>query len=313
MPQPDVKDQHVDALLTMLSSAYMNDPSAYVADKMFTVVPVAKQSDIIPQYPKAFWFQDEAKLRAPGTVGAEGGFTVDNTAKYFADEYSFSHKIPDERRANFDQPYDPDMEATLYVTDKLLMRREKAFASDFMKTGVWGTDKTPTNLWSDYGLSTPIEDVEDGRTEIHKVTARDPNKLLLGRLVWAKTKHHPDLIERIKYTQRGVLTREIVAAILELDELLIGNSIENTAKEGQTASFSYIHGKHGLLAWVNPRPSLFTPSAGYTFHWSVFGGLSVIRRTRNEEARYDRISGSTYFDQKAVGTDCGYFFNGAVA
>jgi hypothetical protein len=317
MPQPDIRDAHVDQLLTSLSHAYMNESANYIADKVFPVVAVKKQSARIAKYTKADWFRDDAALRAPGTESAGTGFTVDTTDTYFCDNFAVHKDIADEVRENTDQPFDPDLEATMLVTDRLLLRREISFATDFIKTSCWGTDSNKTAApWSDYGTGNPIGDVETGKDAIHKCTGREAKDMVLGREVWTVLKHHPDFIERIKYTQRGVLTSEIVAAILELDRLLIGKAIKNTYDEGQTdavAAYSYVVTDSALLLHVAPRPALLTPSAGYTFHWSNFGALSFIRRLRNDFTQVDRIEGHTYFDQKAVGTDLGYYMYNLVA
>lgn len=317
MPQPDIRDAHVDQLMTILSHAYMNEAENYISDKVFPIVPVKKQSAKIAKYTKADWFKDDAALRAPGTESAGTGFTVNTTDTYFCENYAVHKDIADEVRANTDNPFDPDLEATMLVTDKLLLKREVAFSSDFIKAGVWGTDSDKVATpWSDYSLGDPITDVETAKDAIHGVTSREANTMVLGRQVWTKLKHHPDFIERIKYTQRGVLTSEIVASILEIPRIMIGKAIKNTYNEGKTdavAAYSYIIGDSALILHVAPRPALLTPSAGYTFHWSNFGGLSFIRRLRNDFTLVDRIEGHTYFDHKAVGTDLGYYLYNLVA
>jgi hypothetical protein len=316
MPQPDIRDAHVDQLMTILSSAYMNEAESYISDKIFPIVPVRKQSARIAKYTKADWFRDEAQLRAPGTETAGTGYTVNTTDTYFCDNFAVHKDVPDEVRENTDNPFDPDLEATMLVTDRLMLRREIAWATDFLKTTLWGTDKDLVAApWSDYGLSDPIGDVETGKDAIHGYTAREANTLVIGRQVWTKLKHHPDFIERIKYTQRGVLTTEIVASILEVPRLMIGKAIKHTYDEGQTdaaAAYSYVMGKVALLMHVAARPALLTPSAGYTFHWSNFGALSFIRRLRNDFTQVDRIEAHTYFDHKAVGTDLGYYMYNVV-
>jgi len=315
VPQPTQSDLHVDVLLTMLSIAYMNEPDAFIADEAFPVIPVAKQSNKLAKYTKEFWFRDEAKLRAPGEEAKGSGYGVDTSDTYFADNYAFKDDIPDETRENYDQPFDPDNDSVLLVTEKLKLRREVSFATDFFTTGVWvatGSDtnfaSTPTTQWSDYANSDPIGDVEAGREAIYTGTGKDPNKFIIGRGVWAKLKHHPDLIERIKYTQKAILTVDLVASLLEIPRLMIGKALYNSTSEAAaTQTYGYIFGKHGLLMYTPDRPGLRTPSAGYTFHWSKFGGISYIRRLRDEKGQYDRIEGHTFYDQKAVATDCGYF------
>jgi len=317
MPQPDVRDAHVDQLMTILSHAYMNEAENYISDKIFPLVPVRKQSARIAKYTKADWFRDEAQLRAPGTESAGTGFTVDTTDTYFCDNFAVHKDVPDEVRENTDSPYDPDLEATMLVTDRLMLRREIAWATDFLTTGVWGTDTSlAAAQWDDYALSDPIGNVETAKDGIHGTTSREANTMVMGRQVWTKLKHHPDFIERIKYTQRGVLNTEIVGAILEIPRILIGKAIKNTYVEGQTdaaAAYAYVMGKVVLILHVAPRPALLTPSAGYTFHWSNFGALSYIRRLRDDFKRLDRIEAHTYFDHKAVGTDLGYYYYNVVA
>jgi hypothetical protein len=321
MPQPVTSDLHVDVLLSMLSIAYMNEPDAFIADEAFPVVPVAKQSNKIAKYDKEFWFRDEASLRAPAQEAKGGGYTVNTSDTYFCSNYAYKDDIPDELRENYDQPFDPDNDSTALVTEKLKLRREVAWATDFFKTTVWGatgtdTDfsSTPTTQWSDYANSDPIGDVETGREAIYSGTGKDPNKLIIGRAVLAKLKHHPDLVERIKYTQTAILSVGIIASLFDVEKILVGKAIKNTTKEAaSTQTYSYIFGKSALMLYTPARPGLRTPSAGYTFQWSKFGGISYIRRIRDDKAQYDRIEGHTFFDQKAIATDCGYFMYNVVA
>jgi hypothetical protein len=294
----------------------MNEDSVYIADKIFPQVSVAKQSNKIAKYDKEFWFRNEAEIRAPSTETAGGGFTVNTSDTYFCDNYGWHMDVADEDRANYDAPFDPDNDATLLAVDKLRLCREVKWAGDFFKTGVWGTTTTlsGTDQWSDYANSDPIGNVETAREAIFSATGKDPKDLTVGRAVWAKMKHHPDFLERIKYTQKAILTRDLVASLLEVDNLFVGEAIQNTTKEAaSTQTYAYIFGKHALLTYAPKRPGLRVPSCGYTFSWSKMGGLSYMRRLRIDSRQCDRIEGHTFFDQKALATDCGYIYLNAVA
>jgi hypothetical protein len=313
MPQPNVADLHVDALLTMLSIAYMNEPDAYIADQVFPIVGVGKQSNKIAKYDKEFWFRDEAKLRAPATESYGSGYEVDTSDTYYCDNYAFHIDVPDEERANYDSPFDPDNDATRLVVEKLRLIREVKFAADFFVTSVWqggaaGHDLSAAShyQWDDYANSDPLADVEVAREAIYSSTGKDMNKAVWGRAVWSKLKHHPDLIERIKYTQKAILTVDLVAALMEIPKIYVGKAIKAATVEGQTATYSYVFGKNALFLYTPDSPGLRVPSAGYTFHWNKFGGISYMRRVRDDKAQYDRIEGHTFFDQKAIGTDLGY-------
>lgn len=319
MPQPDTRDVHIDAILTQYSLAYQN--RAYIADSLFPVVSVSKQSDKYFTYDKAHWFRDIAQLRAPATETVGSGYTL-STASYFADNYGFHYDIPDEVRANADNPIRPDQEGVNLVTDRLQMKRERLWATSFFTTGVWtgATDATggvDFTLWSTYGTSDPIVDLETRMNTMRTTTGRRPNTLVMGAAVWSSLKNHPDFIDRIKYTQKGLVTKDLFASLIDMDanRIFIGEAIVDTSIEGATSSFSDIWGKHVLLLYVDPTVGPMTPTAGLTFVWDRFGGgaLQYMRRLRLDKTMSDRIEGLSYFDQKQVAADLGAFLSGAVA
>lgn len=318
MPDPTPRDLHVDQLLTQISIAFRNP--TYIADMMFPMVPVRKQSDKIPKYDQSFWFRDQAHPRAPGTKSTGGGYKVNTADTYFSDRFSFRFEIPDELRDNQDDPFNVDRDGTEFVTDKMMMRREVSFATDFFVTGVWGTDKiggTDFTVWSDYAGSSPLVDITGFKDDIEALIAREAGQLAIGKQVWVQLKWHPDLIDTIKYTQRGQISTELAASLIELDKLLIGRSIQTVTPEGTAESavvFTRIWGKNGLLLFVPPRPSLLTPAAGYTFVWNrVANANQFMKRMRDEEREVDIIEGNSYFDQKLVVANAGLFISGAVA
>lgn len=314
---PTAAAVHVDGLLTDHSIGYKN--SDYISDRVFPIISVRKQSDIIPQFEKSHWFRNKAALRAPGTKSVRSGFKVDNTLKYFSDRFSFGFELPDEVRDNADEPYNLDRSATDFVTDKLMMVRDVNFGADFMKTSVWKTDKTGTTdftKWSTYGTSTLRSDIEDFKGLIEDLIAKEPNILLMGSIVWRRVKLHPDLLDAIKYTQTASVTLELAARLFELDEILVARAITTTTAEGTAeASVTYtrVIDDDALLMWRNASPGLFMPMAGGTYVWNrVTGAIQYIKRMRNEEAEMDIIESNSYFDQKLTASDAVLFIEDAV-
>lgn len=316
MSQPTINDVHLDAILTNISVAYIQNTENFVASKVFPDVPVQKQTDKYYTYTKADWFRDEAVLRADSTESEGSGYGI-STAAYSCDVYAFHKDIGDKVRKNADAGIDLDRDATEFVTQRLLLRKEIQWVTEFFTTSVWGTDLTPTNLWSDFSASDPIEDIETGKETILKNTGFAPNTLVLGYQAWRKLKNHPDFIDRVKYTSAANMTPDIIARMLEVDRVIISKGIKNTANEGATAAYGFTHGKHALLCYVAPSPGLLTPSAGYTFSWSgVSAGMGSnvgISRMEMPLKKAVRVEGEIAWDNKVVGSDLGYFFNGAVA
>lgn len=319
MPQPSQTDVHTDAILTNISVAYIQEKSNFIAQQVFPVVPVDKQSDLYYTYTKADWFRDEAEKRADATESAGSGYTL-GTDSYFCDVYAFHKDVGDQVRNNTDSPLDPDRDATQFVTQRMLVRQEIQWVSDYFKTGVWATDVvggTDFTKWSDFAGSDPMEDIETGKEAILSTTGFEPNTLVLGYSVFRKLKNHPDLVDRIKYTSSDTVTTALMAKYFDVAKVLVAKAIKNTANEGQTASYSFTHGKHAWLGYVNPSPAILQPSAGYVFTWKgVSDGLGKnigITRFRMQHLRADRIEAQIAWDNKLVASDLGYFFSNAVA
>jgi hypothetical protein len=315
---PTASDVHVDQLLTNISTAYIND--SYIADQIFPIVGVQKQSNKLVAYNQSAWFRNEAAIRTPGTEPKVGEYDVDTSATYFCDQYAIGRDIPDEVRENADMPFNLDREATMYVTDKLQMLREVKFATDFFAASVWGTDKTggaDFTVWSNYGGSSPLTDVESFKDTVNGKIAKDPNTFVIGKQVELQLKWHPDIMDVFKYTQTPLIGNDKLKAVFGFDRVLVGRALYTTDKEGTaegSVTYTRVWGKHGLMLYVPSGPSLMEPAAGYTFVWrSIPGADQAIYRFRDEKRRKDTIYGYANFDQKATATAAGLFVSGAVA
>ena len=318
MGQPTRNSVHVDAVLTNISVAYIQDRSKYVATQVFPIISVDKVSDVYFTYTKNDWFRDEAQRRADSTESAGSGYNL-TTASYNADVWAFHKDIGNQTRANADNPINLDSEATEFVTQRLLLRQERKFVSDVFTTGVWGTDRTlaGTEQWSDFVNSDPRDDVDTAVEAILGVTGFRPNTMVVGWQVWRQLKNHPDFREQIKYTSSDNMTPGMVARMLEIDRFIVASSIYATNEEGGTAAYSFNFGKAAWIGYVNPSPGLLAPSAGYTFAWNgVSGTLGAnvgISSMDMPLKKATRIEGEIAFDNKIVATDLGYFINAAVA
>jgi len=336
MPQPNVNNVHIDAILTNISVAYLQNTDNFIADKVFPVIPVDKKSNLYFKYTKDDWFRDEAQRRADGTASAGSGYGL-TTETYMADVYAFHKDIGDQTRANADNPLNPDMEATQFVTQRLLLRREVQWSSDYFTSGIWtsgdytGVADATAPLganeafkWSDYlvnptsYLSNPIVDVETAKATVLQNTGYEPNTFVLGYKVFQTLKNHPLLVDRYKYTQSGaIVTEDLLAQLFGVDRVLVAKAVVNSGAEGSNAqSYDFTVGSGALLCYTAPNPGLMTPSAGYTFMWTgVSGGLGStigVSRFRMEELKADRVEGEIAFDNKVVASDLGFFWSNII-
>ena len=328
--QPSRSDVHVNRILTNMSLGYMQDATAFVADRAFPVIPVEKMSDRYFSYDKSYWFRNEMRERAPASESAGANYAIDNTPSYSARPWSLHRDIDDQVRANADNPISLDREATMFLSLKALISKEVNWAAKYFTTGIWGTDiagvvgppvGNQVYFWSDYANSNPVEDIRLYKQVVQGRTGSRPNKLILGRQVFDELLDHPDIIGRFDRGQTtgvAVATKQTLAALFELDEVLVMDSIQATAAEAAaTQTYAFIGGKQALLVYAAPAPGILTPSGGYTFSWTgLYGSNALAGRISNfrmEAIRSDRIEIDLAYDQKLVAADLGVFFTTIVA
>lgn len=310
MANPTRADLYVNRPLTNISVAYMQNTNEFIADKVFPNVPVSKQSDLYWKYDKGEWFRTDATKRAPASESAGSGWNV-TTDSYFAHVWALHKDIDDQTRANADQVFDLDRDAARFLTQHLLLRREVEFSRNFLVPDVWGSDFTPAIKW-DVTNSVPINDIDSQKLAIKALTGYTPNTLVISSDVLNILKNNASIIDRIKYTQRGVITEDILAAMFGVDRVFVAQTVLNSAHENQVETMDFLTKGIALLVYANPSPSLMTPSGGYTFSWSgLFGGGALgtrIKSFRMEPIASDRVEGEMAFDMKVVSPDVGVFF-----
>jgi hypothetical protein len=303
----------------------MQGQDVFIAEKVFPRIPVEKASAIYYKYDQDAWLRDEAQQRADATQSAGSGYTV-STDTYNAKVWAFHKDVGDQVLQNYTNPLDPIRDATNYVASRMMLRQEIDFASKYFTTGVWGTDMTgvasaPTGnqfiKWSDYVNSTPLIDIEVAKEKVAGATGFPVNTLVMGKAVFNALKNHPTIIDRIKYTTENIPTTALLAALFDVDRVLVATSLVNTAVEGQNKNIAYNFGKSVLLTHSAPAPGLLTPSAGYTFVWNGVSdgqGLSVGTKSfRMEENAALRIESQMAWDNKVVAPELGVFMATAVA
>jgi hypothetical protein len=326
MAQPTGSDLHVNTPLTNISVAYMQSASEFIADQVFPQVPVSKASDVYYKYDKGNWFRTAAQERAPATESVGTSWTV-TTDQYLARVFAVHKDVADQDRARQDSPVlDLDRDATEIVTRDLLILREKKFITAYFGPGIWTgtTDQTgvasapAANQFLQFNdvNSNPIEVIRAMRLAMAAKTGLKPNKLVVGPQVHNVLVDHIDVIDRIKYTQKGIVTSELLASLFEVDQYLVPMVVENTSQEGSADSINFMYGKSMLLAYAPPNPGLMIPSAGYIFPWTGYIGAGAygnsISRFRMDALKSDRVEGEMAFDIKLVSPDLGQFFTAVV-
>jgi len=315
---------HIDVVLTNISVAWPNN--GFVGPVLFPTVPVAKQANKYYIFGREAWQPEPfGDVRAPGSVANEiPGMNV-STDTYFCNEHSLQIPVTDEERENADSPLRPDTDGAELVTSKINLQRELAIYNLVSTSGTYNSALTTTlsgtSQWSDYVNSNPISDMRTAIKAVHAQIFLEPNVAIIPYQVMTILEDHPDFIERIKYSERGIVTPEIIASIVGIERVIVpGVGYNATANPGQAASLSYLWGKNVIFAYVPASAGLKTPAFGYEFTWGYGGGMpQVVERWREQQRKADIIRVSRRYALKIVAQDsagasiAGYLLQNAVA
>ena len=302
-----------------MSVAHMQEQKLYAASQFLSQVPVSRQSDSYFKFDKGDFFRDEAQLRAPGAPAAEVGFGL-TTGTYNCVRYAAKYKLPWEIRDNAEDPQGLERAAVEKLTQTLLIKRERLFASAMLGTSLWSSDQTGVasnpstdqfTCWDVTG-STPRKNLRDQAYTVQKNIGRRPNRLLLGQQTYEALAIHPDFVDLIATDKTRLVSPELLAQALDIEQVIVAGASYNTAAQGATASMSFIAGDVALLAYVAPNPSVMTPSAAYEFSWTKYDGISArgaaIKRWSNDDLEADEMVGEIYVAMHCTAADCGVYF-----
>ena len=236
---------------------------SYIADKVLTPV------DVPQKFGKYLLWDQGVTFKTPRVDFSQDGSPGELEIKGSLQNFSLESKAIRARIDPDEISQAPQAQVRGMKVAKLVnahqLAVELAVAAQLRSTSVLTSNTTlsGTSQWSDFVNSDPIGAV---------LTAADglptrPNTLIAGRDVISKLRTHTKILNAIQYTQRGgIAPLEALMALFEIDQILVGDSFQDTAAEGQTASKSRIWGKDAILAYIapsSPSPLMDQPTLGY--------------------------------------------------
>jgi len=322
---PPIGQVHIDRALTNFSLMYRNE--SFIADKVLPILPVDKRSNKYFIYNKAAFLSASAldansrpaSLRRPGAEAAEIDFPL-STDNYYAEEYAYRDLIPDAVMAYADDPLQPDMDATILLTERLLLDNELLVAKKTMTSASYATANKVLlttggsgTSWAQYASanSLPFSNIVNAKVAVMAGIVREPNSFVGNMNTCRTLADHPLLKELVKYTHQDALTVSGLPKVMRGLDVFEAPQQYNTAAEG--ASFS------GGSMWVNAAsqdtaliyyrslaPSPRSVSYGYTFEApddaTKARGISI-RRWREEKRKGNMIEAAFLRDFKICAVD----------
>jgi len=263
MPDRLSQERIVDPVLTNLAIGYTN--AEFVAEVLFPTVSVDKEGGKIPKFGKEH-FKIYRTLRAIRAKSNRIYSEAPNTIPYACDEHDLEEPI--DYREKAESMFPIEAAATFRVTEGVQLGREKAAADLAQDAANYDASHvetlTGTDQWTDYENSNPITVVDDAKETIRQTIGRRPNVMVIGASTFKALKEHLKLLEKIKYSQKGVLTVDLLKVIFDIPTVAVGEAIYMD----DDGTVYDIWGDVCILAYVPQRKpnerTPYEPAYGYT-------------------------------------------------
>lgn len=302
----------IDPELVAVVVAYKN--ARLIADDVLPRVPVGKEDFKYLVYPKGQSFTlPDNKVGRRGQPTEVHFDANEETAS--TEDYGLDDTIPQKDIDNAPQNYDPVANSVEMLTNLNMLAREKRTADlVFDATQYAAGNKIQlagTDQWSDHANSTPIDDIENG---LNACILR-PNILVLGNATWSQLKRHPQIVKAVNRNSgdAGIATRQDVADLFELEEIIVGQGWVNTAKPGQAVNLVRVWGKHASLIY---RDMTADTRGGITFGYTAQFGDPVAGQREDPDIGLDggvRVRSGEKVKELITANDLAYFIQDAVA
>ena len=87
------------------------------------------------------------------------------------------------------------------------------------------------------------------------------NTLVLGARTITQLKNHPDIIDRIKYTQKGIVTTDLIASLFDVEKILVSYATVTDVAELNDAKAQDAAATYGFMTNSKSALLCYTPSS----------------------------------------------------
>lgn len=311
------------AYLTALTVGFV--AAGMFADRLAPRIPVRKQSDKYRVFGKNNLVERKADW-APGTI-PNAIETRWSSATYFADIFKLRTLLLDAERANNGTPAEGgiDIEGTYTqnVTQAIAIAREKRVATLFTTAANYPAGhvlaKAGGAEWNVVGGEQIMTDLiaQIGKVADSAMVPRSSISVAVPEPVFRTAlMRNTAILDAIKYSARGIVTEELLAALLGVKEVFIVQSM--TAGSGaEIAGADVLSGYTATYLWgdtvwvgvIGEGQNDMVPSFARSFNWTAAtGGVprnTRVYRTADEGQEGDWIEVAEAIDEKIIFSGAG--------
>ncbi|MCP4055621.1 MAG: hypothetical protein GY739_21790 [Mesoflavibacter sp.] len=293
--------KQVDKVLTGCAQGYTND--VFIGEYIFKKTLVDKETNKFQMYGKEQFIDYGSKIIRPiGVKPQEDNWEPPELGRYECEAYSLAGTV-DQREISEAAPLNNLLiEGVDQKMEKIRTAKEKNRADVLSNYENYdnGHVLTPLQKW-DNDTNVAIM-LEFGKTAIRSKIGREPNIIVMGHKVWELAfKFNNALSAKIKYSERDVLTTELVAQILEVDKVLVGYS---QYMDPDDKTLYPMWGNMLSLCYVTKQEGRNRPTFARTFQKKGYPNV----KKWIDDADFHRYRVEDIFDNRITGKDAGYLY-----
>lgn len=298
------------------------DRLGFIGHRVLRPLSVDKQAGPFGRVPIGELLKNAETMRAP-----DGSYTR-STAEFGTDSYATlenGHEVSiDDRFAGMYASYfDQERFSVDRARDVVLRKAERRIAALVFNAATWTgsalTSGAGSGLeWSDTVNAVPITDVMKAKQKVFDGTGMWPNAAILNRTVFHNLRENAQIRDRIASSGAGESTKASkvtiaqIAAVFDLDHLLVAGSAKNTANEAQAVAIAQIwSGEFCMVCKLAETDDPMEPVIGRSLHWSADGSDigATVETYRDEPKRADIVRARHDTDEKILLVAAGHLIS----
>lgn len=311
MPYPE--EVH-DPALTSVAIAWSQ--RNFIASKVLPPKIVSKSTDKYTTYTKADFTTLPDTFHGPRDGANEAAWGT-SFSTYQCLDYDLKELVTDEERNEQSGSIDVEKDTVLHLTQLLMLDREQRVANAVFNTTTFSSYTSAlgsTTRWDNYtsSSSVPLQNIEAAKESVLKNSLQPANTVIMGYEVFRYARLHPAILAAIKEAVGGEVknvNERLLAQAFDVEQVLVGRAVYNSANRGQTESPSFVWGKSVMVAYIEPQMPTKGVTLGGTFRSRDF----AVTRWRANDPPGTWIKAGMKDDEVIVHAGAGYLYTTVVS
>lgn len=318
MPSPSssLSTQRPDLAGSMLAFDLEMALNGFVGLRIAPAIESARKAGTFGKIPVEQLLKARVTLRSPGSPYSRGNFTF-TPVTFSCDEHGAEEPVDDTEATIYADYFDAELVAAQRARDSVLRNFEIRVAALVSDTAVWTGASLTTAVstpWTTTASATPVADVTAAVNKVYDASGLVANALIVSWKRFQSLRNCAEIVDRVKYsglqdpTRRGI-SAQALAAVFDLEEVIVVGAPKDTAIEGQTASIGSIWtDSRAMVCRVARTNDVREPCIARTIHFGADGSTvgGTMETYRDEAVRSNIVRNRMDTEELVMYTQAGH-------